>query len=102
LKIIYNIGYKNSLKNLKKRHDEKRALEKIINHIENTKDKKELEENPISYIYNYEQLKYDLKDKYSFNLNKNRGKVRLIFEYTDNNTITLLYISIEHYKDYKK
>lgn len=102
MKIIFNSSYKNTLRSLKKRYQEKDILDKVIKHIINSSDRHELQSNPISYLYGFEPLKYDLKNQYSFNLNKNRGRVRVIFQFVDDYTVELLYISIEHYKDYKK
>lgn len=47
-------------------------------------------------MYGYEALKGDLNGYYSFNLCKNRGKIRLIFTVNrKENEINLLYISTE-------
>ena len=54
-------------------------------------------------MYGLERLKYKLHDFYSFNLNKNGGKIRLICSILDKeNTAVLEYISSDHYKDFKK
>lgn len=100
MKIDYGIKYKNSLKNIKNRHKEKETLDMVLNHIKQCNNFQELNSNPISLMFGYEPLKYDLNGYYSFNLNKNGGKIRLIFSLS-NDYIILEYISIEHYEDFK-
>ena len=54
-------------------------------------------------MYGYEALKDDLSGYHSFNLCKNRGRIRLIFTVNrEANEIKLIYISTEHYDDFKK
>ena len=76
-------------------------LEKIINHIKQCGDFIELSRNPISLMYGFEPLKYELNGYYSFNLNKNGGKIRLLFSTKSTDEIILEYISTDHYEDFK-
>lgn len=99
--IEYGSKYKNSLKNIKKRHKESDTLEMVLNHIRQCMDFNELKTSAISQMYEYEALKYELNGYHSFNLNKKGGKIRLIFSTDNNQTITLEYISVEHYEDFK-
>lgn len=99
--IEYGEKYKNSLKNIENRHKEKKTLDMILNHIKQCSDFKDLKTNPISMMFEYEPLKYELNGYHSFNLNKNGGKIRLIFSVKCNDVLTLEYISVEHYEDFK-
>ena len=95
MKIEYGSKYKNSLKNIKKRHKESNTLEMVLNHIRQCIDFNELSRSPISQMYEYEALKYELNGYHSFNLNKNGGKIRLIFSTDNHQTIILEFISIK-------
>lgn len=101
MKIEYGSKYKNSLKSIKKRHKESNTLEMVLNHIRQCIDFNELSRSPISQMYEYEALKYELNGYHSFNLNKNGGKIRLIFSTDNYQTIILEFISINHYEDFK-
>ena len=100
MNIDYGTKYKNSVKSIKNRHSEKKTLNLIINHIKQCDDFQELIRNPISLMFGYESLKYELNGYHSFNLNKNGGKIRLLFSVQGNHVI-LEYVSIEHYEDFK-
>ncbi len=102
MKINYGEKFKNSLKKIKKKHDELFTYEKIVNHIKQCNDFSDLSIHPISYVYGFEQLKHEYNGYYSFNLNKNGGTDRLIFSLCDNKSIILEYISTDHYKDFKR
>lgn len=102
MNIIYGNRYKNSEKNIKRKQSEKDKLDLIKNHIKNCKDYNELKNNPMSYLFSFEALKHDLSGYYSFNLCKNRGKIRLLVSINENtNSVCLEYISINHYDDFK-
>lgn len=102
MKIVYGELYKNSKKNIKKHYSEQDTLDMIINHIKQCINFDELKNNPISIMYGYEQLKYELNNYYSFNLCKKGGKIRLIFSVDESlNQISLEFISIDHYIDFK-
>lgn len=103
MKIVRHQKYKNQEKKLKKRYENREIYEKIINHIKQCDTINELENNCISKMYGYEALKDDLSGYHSFNLCKNRGRIRLIFTVNrEQNEIKLIYISTEHYEDFKK
>ena len=102
MKIEYGKLYKNSIKKLKKRYEEQKTLELLKNHIKQNINFNELKTNPISLIYEYEQLKHELSNYHSFNLCKSGGKIRLIFTVNESlNQVCLEYVSIDHYKDFK-
>ncbi len=103
MKILKDEGYKNQEKKLKKFPKEQEIYERIINHIKQCNTITDLENHSFSRMYGYEALKGDLNGYYSFNLCKNRGKIRLIFTVNrKENEINLLYISTDHYEDFKK
>lgn len=96
-------GYKKEEKKLKKRAEVSEIYDKIIEHIKQCDDMVDLRTHPISWMYNFEAMRGDLSGYYSFNLCKNGGSVRLIFTVNEEvNTVTLAYISVDHYKDFKK
>lgn len=101
MKIEYGNRYKNSLKAIKNKHKEYKTLEMVTNHIRQCIDFNELNRNPISLMYGYEPLKYELNGYYSFNLNKKGGKIRLIFSTDNLQLIVLEFISTSHYEDFK-
>lgn len=102
MKIEYGYLYKNSEKNIKRHYDEQNTLDMIKNHIKQCVNFNELKNNPISIMYGYEQLKYELNKYHSFNLCKKGGKIRLIFSIDESlNQICLEYISNDHYIDFK-
>lgn len=102
MKINYGAHYKNSEKNIKRKYKEQEMLLKIKNHIKQCTNVQELISSPISIMYGYEDLKYELSGYSSFNLCKNGGKVRLIFTADKElQEIILEYVSVEHYEDFK-
>lgn len=102
MKIEYGKLYRNRLKNIKRHYEEENTLYMIKNHIKRCVSFSELKNNPISIMYGYEQLKYELNNYYSFNLCKKGGKIRLIFSVDESlNQICLEYISNNHYLDFK-
>lgn len=102
MKIEHGDKFKNSFKRLKNKHFELSVYEKILNHMHRCLDFNEFSKSPISFIYGYEALKYELNGYHSCNLNKNGGTVRLIFSTDGNELITLEYVSTDHYNDFKK
>ena len=99
--IEYGDKYKNSYKGIKNKHKEKDTLELIINHIKLCKDFQCLNTHPVSLMYGFEPLKYELNGYYSFNLNKNSGVVRLIVSTDSNEIFRLEFVSVNHYDDFK-
>lgn len=99
--IEYGDKYKNSYKGIKNKHKEKDTLELIINHIKLCKDFQCLSTHPVSLMYGFEPLKYELNGYYSFNLNKNIGVVRLIVSTDSNEILRLEFVSVNHYDDFK-
>lgn len=94
--------FKNETKKLKRKIKEQENLEKILILLKQSKDLISIQNNPFSFLYGFEKLKCDLKGYYSFNLEKNRGKIRLICSFDENNNIVFLeYISLNHYEDFK-
>lgn len=104
MRIIYTKSYDKGLKKLKKYNEELKRLNKIINIIEYSSNFNELCNLPIVKLYNFERLKYMLNDYYSFNLNKNGGKIRLIIRPNTDNEVELflVFISFDHYEDFDK
>lgn len=103
MKINRADSFSNQEKKLKKYQREKDIYDKVINHIKQCNTIDELEKHPISKMYGYEALKGDLNKYSSFNLCKNRGRIRLIITLDkEKNEINLLYISTDHYEDFKK
>lgn len=99
---IQKDNFKAQEKKLKKYPEAHFMYEKIINHIKQTGCVEALEKSPISKMYGFEALKYDMSGYYSFNLNKNRGKIRLIFLIDrEKNIVEFVFISLEHYEDFK-
>ena len=96
-------GYENSKKKIKKNEAAKQKLNNVLNHITQVKDYKELKNHPISWTYGFEELKNDLAGYCRFSIDKNgrNGKLRLIFSCSED-SITLEYISDEHYEDFKR
>lgn len=101
MKIEYGEKFEKSLKKLKKRHSDLQMYEKIINHMKRCNDFNEFSKSPISLIYGFEALKYELNGFFSCNLNKNGGTIRLIFSSNQTNLITLEFVSTDHYLDFK-
>lgn len=103
MKIIYTKSYDQTRKKLKKYPVEQDNLNRIIELIENHSSLTELFNNPLVRLYHFERLKYDLNQYYSFNLTKSGGLIRLIIHPNEElNIIELVYISYNHYEDFKK
>ncbi len=100
MKVLYTKSYDNTSKNLKKHRNEQKELNEILELINNSTDFNELKNNPIAITYDFEQLKYQLNEFYSFKLNKK--VIRLIIKPINNNLLELSYISYDHYKDFNK
>ena len=101
--IDYGEHYFKSEKRIKKKYENVRILDMVKTHIKQCSSFSELEANPISRVYGFEKLKYELNDYYSFNLCKNRGTIRLIVSIDDAiNQVRLEYVSIDHYDDFKR
>lgn len=103
MNIIYSKNYDKGLKELKKKHktNELEVLKDILDMIRNTENYKTLKLNPISYIYDFEELKNDKTGFSSFKLSRSGGKIRLIVRPQDNSDILeIVFISTEHYNDF--
>ncbi len=103
MKIIYSKNYDKGLKELKKKHKnlELDNLNEILDMIKKSKDYNELKANPISYIYDFEELKEDKKGFCSFKLSRSGGVIRLIVRPQFNTVIIeVVFISTEHYRDF--
>lgn len=100
MQVLYTKSYDNTIKGLKKRYKEQSELNDILDLINNSTDFAELKENPISKLYDFEPLKYELNEFYSFKINKK--VIRLIVKPINNNLLELSYISYEHYNDFNK
>ena len=99
--LIYTDNYKKTTKKLKKYNKEKENLDKIIEMLLYTDNFNDVINNPIFNIYGFERLKYKYNNYYSFNLNKNGGKIRLIVKPNENYLILYLcHISFDHYLDF--
>lgn len=100
---IIRENFKQEEKKIKKHYEEQKMLDKIINHIKQCQNYDELKNSPISKMYGFEHLKYELNDYYGFNLCKQGGVIRLICSIDkENNSVKLEFISKKHYKDLKK
>lgn len=96
-------NFKNEEKKLKRYAKEKEVYNNVINHIKLCRNFDELQYSPISLMYGFEQLKYQCNEYYSFNLNKNKGVIRLIISKNEDvNVINLEFISMDHYNDFKR
>ena len=101
--IEYGNLYKKSEKHIQKHYKELKTLDMIKNHIRQCSSFHEMKKNPISNMYGFEALKYELNGYYSFNLNRNRGVIRLILSIRDKENVAVLeYILMNHYEDFKK
>ena len=96
-------NFKNEPKKLKRYHEEQATLEKILVLIKESTSFDSLEANPLSIMYGFEPLKYELSGFYSFNLCKNGGCIRLILLVnTEEKIVSLEYITMNHYIDFKE
>lgn len=103
MKIRYSKNYEKGYKELKKKHrtEQLNNLKFINELIKRSLDFNELKNNPLSYMYGFEPLKYNNSGYYSFNLSKHSGVIRLIIRPQDNLiNIDLVDISNNHYKDF--
>ena len=101
--IEYGNLYKKSEKCIQKHYKELKTLDMIKNHIRQCSFFYKMKKNPISNMYGFEALKYELNGYYSFNLNRNRGVIRLILSIRDKENVAVLeYISMNYYEDFKK
>ena len=101
MRIIYTKSYEKTYKKIKKHVLEYNNLLKILDIIENVDTFNELLNLPIAKMYGFEQLKYENNEFYSFNLNKNKGVIRLIVKPKDNYVeLYLVMISYKRYKDF--
>ena len=100
--IIHTKTFDSSYKKLKKHRKEYSNLLIILDLIENARDFNELCKLPQSKIYKLERLKHEMSNYYSYNLCKNKGKIRLIVKPNDDNSIELYLITIsyDHYEDF--
>ncbi len=100
MRIIYAKSYDATYKNLKKYPKEKERLEEIIKHILYFDTFTDMINDPLTMIYNFERLEYELNEFYSFRLSK---VYRLIVRPRENDIeVELVYISTNHYNDFNK
>lgn len=103
MNIIYSKNYDKGFKELKKKHrmTELENLNEILDMIRSSESYEELKANPISYIYDFEELREDKSGFCSFNLSKSGGVIRLIVRPRVNTIILeVVFISTDHYKDF--
>lgn len=103
MKIIYSKNYDKCLKELKKKHrnNELEVLNDILDIIKSSDNYNELKSNPLTYIYDFEELREDKSGFCSFKLSRSGGKTRLIVRPRDNTIVLeVVYISLDHYKDF--
>ena len=80
----------------------KHPINIIIKHIKICGSCNELKNNPMSRIYDFEELKHELNGYCSFRLEKN-GTIRLIVKiFEEENCVKIEYISMDHYSDFKR
>ena len=97
-----SLGLKKEEKKLKRYQNEQKVLERIIKHIKMCNNYKDLKNNPMSLVYGFEELKYELSGYCSFRLEKS-GTIRLIVTIDEaNNKVKIEYISMDHYDDFKR
>ena len=76
-------------------------LDSIVMLIKRSDTYELMKSSPLAYLYGFEELKEDKNGFFSFRLSKKRSSIRLIGRYQDNIiTVQLVYISMEHYKDF--
>ena len=98
MNIIYTKGYDKSLKFLKKHHEEIILLNEIIDTIKRFNSFNEMINDPLLSIYDFERLKNDNNEFYSFRLSR---IIRLIIKPCDDDcSVFLIYISMRHYDDF--
>ena len=73
-------NFKNQEKQLKRYNYEQQKLEMILNHIKQCISYEELRSNPISIMYGFEPLKYNLNGYYSFIFQKMVGLLDWFFQ----------------------
>ena len=74
--------------------------EEIIEYISMVDNFNSIINDPVAKVYNFERLKYNLNEFYSFRLSK---LYRLIVRPTDNGIeVEIVYISSNHYEDFDK
>ncbi len=100
--IKHTKNFDNTLKKLKSHHKEYNNFLNILDIIEHARDFKVLTNLPQCKMFNFERLKYDKSEYYSFNLSKSRGVIRLIVKPVDDNSVELylIMISYNHYEDF--
>lgn len=100
MRIIYTKSYEKSVKKLKKHNSELKLLDEILSFIKKEPDFISLSNDPLNKMYNFERLKYDNNDFYSFRLSK---VIRLLVKPKDNYIeLYLIYVSMDHYNDFDK
>ena len=101
MKLIFTKSYENSIKKIKKYTKEYNNLLDILDILESAESFDILIKLPILQLYNFERLKYQFNEFYSFNLSRNGGLIRLIIKPKHNKVeVYIVYISFDHYKDF--
>lgn len=95
---------KSELKKLKKYQNELNNYFKIIELMVVCSNYESFVTNPILKAYSFEKLKHQMTGYYSIRLSKRKaGVIRLLFKININqNIIDLIYISMDHYKDFSR
>lgn len=100
MRIISTKSYENSVKKLKRHKSELELLDEILSFIKKQPDFISLSSDPLNKMYNFERLKYENNEFYSFRLSK---IIRLLVKPKDNYIeLYLIYVSMDHYKDFNK
>ncbi len=104
MNLLYTKSFDNTSKKLRSHAKEKTNLNNIKSILESSTDFNELKTNPLIKFYGFEQLRYQLNEFYSFNLDKGGGVIRLIIKPDELNykNIYLIFISYKHYDDFSK
>lgn len=97
-----SFNLKKEEKKLKRYPNEQEELRKILVYIKLCNNYLDLKNNPMSKIYEFEELKYELSGYSSFRLGNNK-LIRLIVKIDkETNLVKVEYISIDHYEDFKR
>lgn len=99
---LNSIDLKKEEKKLKRYQNEQKMLEVVIKHIKMCNNYRDLKNNPMSRVYEFEELKHELNGYFSFRLGKS-GTIRLIVTIDEErNIVKIEFISMDHYKDFKR
>lgn len=98
MNLIYTKSFDSSSKKLKKHHEAKKKLKEILEVITSFDSFEKMKNDPILQLYDFERLKHQFSDFYSFKLS---GVIRLIVRPTSSEVeLDLIYVSMDHYEDF--